>query len=177
MGHVVEKIDVSKFNRVFAKASAIYEKENIRFDNLVGCTSFMIMSKSKTVLDILDPIIGFIIPEVGDTLSAIASAPSLYFAIFKAKNLKLTMAILYYIIVDWLVGLIPVLGDIADAFYLSHKKTYKICVGFIEEDPNMQREINKAVISLILLVAILGTILYFAYEFIITTIEWFSSLI
>lgn len=176
MGNVVNKLELSKLKQIIEKANKIYEKENIRLENIAESPSFVFMSGAKTILDILDPIIG-LVPGIGDSISVVASAPSLYFAIFNAKSLKLTMAILYFTIVDWLAGLIPVIGDIADFFYMSHRKTYRICVGFLEDDPDVKKEITKAATSLVVLLLILGSLLYFAYEFIMKIIEWFSSLI
>ena len=175
MGHVVEELDLSKLQKVLEKANKIYEKENERVENIANSPSFMLMSGSKTILDILDPIIG-LLPGVGDTIATVASAPSLYFAIFKAKSLKLTMAILYITIIDWFSGLVPVVGDIIDFFYMSHRKTYRICVGYLEENPSVMKEIDKAATSLVILLITLGVILYFAYELVMKIIEWFSSL-
>ena len=176
MGHVVEKIDLSRLEKVLEKANKIYEKENKRLDNIVESPAFVFMASARWVLDILDPIIG-LLPGIGDSISAMASAPSLYFAIFNAKSIRLTMAILYFTIVDWLVGLVPAVGDIIDFFYMSHRKTYRICVGFLENDPEVQKEIDKAITSLVVLLIILGALLYFAYELIMKIAEWCSSLI
>lgn len=175
MGNVIHELDMSKFYQVAEKANEICEKEGERLENIEGCPSFTFMSGAKTILDILDPIIG-LIPGIGDTISAAASAPSLYFAAVEAKSLKLTMAVLYYTIVDWLAGLIPVIGDIADFLYMSHRKTYRICLGFIHDDPEANKEIDRAATSLVVLLIILGALLYFAYEMIMKIVEWYSSL-
>lgn len=165
MGHVVEELDLSKFSQAFEKASRIYEKEYVRLENITESTSFKIMSSSKTFLDILDALIG-LFTGVGDTISIVASIPSLYFSIFKAKSIKLTMAILSIILVDWLAGLVPVIGDILDAFYTSNRKIFRICVGYVEGDPKVMKEINRAAAGLFFLIIFVVVLLYFVFELI-----------
>lgn len=175
MSGVIREVDTSKFDKIINKAAKIADKENEKFEQITECTSFKLMYGAKRLLDdwFLDPLIG-LIPGVGDTVAVIASAPSLYFATFKAKSIKLTMAILFFVIVDWLAGLIPVVGDIVDAFYKSHKKSYRMCVGYLEKNPDVIKEINKAAMNLILLLAAVGGLLYLAYEAILKIIHWFN---
>lgn len=175
MGHVAEKVDLSKFSKAYKKAEKIYEKEGERYENITNSLSFSIMHRSNTILDIIDPIVG-LIPGIGDTVTTIASAPSLYFAIVEARSLKLTMAVLYYTIVDWLSGLVPVVGDIIDAFYFSNRKSYKACLGYIEGDPEAMQKINKAATGLVVLLLVLAALLYFAYGLVMKIAEWFSGL-
>lgn len=175
MSGVIREVNTSKFDKIIQKAAKIAEKENDKFEQITESSSFKLMYGAKRLLDdwFLDPLIG-LIPGVGDTVATIASAPSLYFATFKAKSIKLTMAILFFIIIDWLAGLIPFVGDIVDAFYKSHKKSYRICVGYLEEDPDVLKEINKAAVGLVFLLIAIGGILYFAYEVVMKIIHWFN---
>ena len=69
----------------------------------------------------LDPLVGFIIPGVGDIISSAATFPAVYVALFKIRSLKLTMAILATMVLDLLCGLVPGIGDLCDAFYKSSK--------------------------------------------------------
>ena len=175
MSGVIKEVDTSNFDKIIQKAAKIAEKENDKFEQITESASFNLMFGAKKLLDdwFLDPLIG-LIPGVGDTIAAIASAPSLYFATFKAKSIRLTMAILFFTIIDWLAGLIPVVGDIVDAFYKSHKKTYRICVGYLEGDPDVLKETNKAAVSLVFLLITIAGILYFAYELVLKIIHWFN---
>lgn len=175
MNNVVKELETHRFDKVIQKASKIAERENEEFDNITESTSFKLMYGAKRLLDdwFLDPLIG-LIPGVGDTIATIASAPSLYFATFKAKSIKLTMAILFFTTIDWLAGLIPAAGDLVDAFYKSHKKSYRMCVGYMEKDPEVMKEINKAATGLVFLLIAIGGILYFAYEAVLKIIHWFN---
>ena len=73
----------------------------------------------------LDPILGFIFPGLGDIITASLTIPFIYTSIFKLRSVHLTLAIVYTSLVDMLVGLVPVLGDIGDLLVRSYKKNYK----------------------------------------------------
>jgi len=92
----------------------------------------------------LDPIIGIVFPEVGDTVTAVMSLPYLYVSVFKIRSYALTVVILKNILFDWLIGLIPVAGDILDFFVRSYKANYKLIVGYVEDDKETIRKVNKS---------------------------------
>ena len=91
----------------------------------------------------LDPILSIIPGGVGDIISQTLTVPFIYVAATKIKSLPLTLAIIYNSLVDMLIGAIPILGDVWDIFHKSHKKNYKLLNGFIEEDANIKRQVNK----------------------------------
>lgn len=91
----------------------------------------------------LDPILGWIFPEVGDVFTAILGVPSIYLCIFKIKSFKLTMAVLYNLLVDMLIGLIPFVGDIIDFFIRSNYKNFLLITGWLEDDPEVVRYVNS----------------------------------
>ena len=65
----------------------------------------------------LDPIIGFILPSLGDFLSSLLVWPFIYVAAFKVRSLPLTLAVIFNVLRDIAIGLIPFwIGDIFDAF-------------------------------------------------------------
>lgn len=106
----------------------------------------------------LDPILGFVVPGLGDGVNAILSLPMLYLAAVRIGSLPLTLVILTNLIKDALIGLIPFLGDVVDIFYRMNKRNYRLVVGYIEEDPAIIEEINTrakwAVVSLLVIAAI-----------------------
>ena len=93
----------------------------------------------------VDPILGLIVPGLGDIITASLTIPFIYTSIFKLRSVPLTLAIVYNSLIDMLVGLIPVVGDIGDILVRSYKKNYNLIVGYVEDDPEVMYEIkNKA---------------------------------
>ena len=76
----------------------------------------------------LDPILGFIFPGLGDIITASLTIPFIYTSIFKLRSVHLTLAIVYTSLVDMLVGLVPVLGDIGDLLVRSYGSPAKFRV-------------------------------------------------
>lgn len=70
----------------------------------------------------LDPILGLLLPELGDTLTAAVSLTLLGVA-FRERVPKLVLArMLINIAIDALLGAIPVLGDVFDFAFRSNEK-------------------------------------------------------
>lgn len=70
----------------------------------------------------LDPILGLLLPELGDTLTAAMSLTLLGVA-FRERVPKLVLArMLLNIAVDALLGAIPVIGDVFDFAFRSNEK-------------------------------------------------------
>jgi hypothetical protein len=73
----------------------------------------------------LDPLLG-LLPIGGDTVSALLAA----YALWVAYELRLPNAVIVRmginIILDLLVGAIPVVGDVADAFWKSNQMNLKL---------------------------------------------------
>lgn len=60
----------------------------------------------------LDPILG-LIPGFGDVISPFFVVPFIYVSIFKVRSVPLTLAVIYNVLIDVLIGLIPFyIGDI-----------------------------------------------------------------
>ncbi len=73
----------------------------------------------------LDSVVG-LIPVVGDTLTALASTYPIWVA--RRHNLGRTVQtrMAFNIMVDWLPGLVPVLGDAFDVVYKANLKNLKL---------------------------------------------------
>jgi hypothetical protein len=70
----------------------------------------------------LDPILGVLLPELGDTLTAAVSLTLLGVA-FRERVPKLVLArMLLNIAIDALLGAVPVLGDVFDFAFRSNEK-------------------------------------------------------
>ena len=83
----------------------------------------------------IDPILGFILPAgMGDTLTSIFVIPYIYVAACKVRSFPLTLAVIFNVLRDVALGLIPFcIGDIIDTFNRSYVQNARLIVGFVEE--------------------------------------------
>lgn len=131
--------------RAAAKGAEIERKKREKREKLEKDPTYNACTKICKWMDTfyLDPILSIIPGGVGDIISQTLTVPFIYVAATKIKSLPLTLAIIYNSLVDMLIGAIPILGDVWDIFHKSHKKNYKLLNGFIEEDANIKRQVNK----------------------------------
>lgn len=131
--------------RAAAKGAEIERKKREKREKLEKDPTYNACTKICKWMDTfyLDPILSIIPGGVGDIISQTLTVPFIYVAATKIKSLPLTLAIIYNSLVDMLIGAIPILGDVWDIFHKSHKKNYKLLNGFIEEDTNIKRQVNK----------------------------------
>ena len=94
-------LDDSKEREEIAKAVAEEEKRRKKKEEkrmeLLETPTFQAMTTIKRIMDdfMLDPIVGFFLPAVGDILSALCALPFIYFSLFKVKSVKLTLACIF----------------------------------------------------------------------------------
>ncbi len=100
----------------------------------------------------LDAIAGIVPGGIGDAVSALFSLVHVYFSLFKLRSIPLTLAILNNALRDVLLGLIPFyVGDVIDFFHRANKKNMALIDGFINDDQDIIRTVNrKALQSLVL---------------------------
>lgn len=178
MGNVLKKVDLNKYSELYDEVQNHLEQLDKEHDNLIDSSSFNMVLLAKKYDDFfLDPIVGFFLPGFGDFISSLAALPALHVAIFKLHSIKLSIAILYITILDALCGVIPIAGDIVDAFYKSNKKACRWIIGYIEEDPDTISEINKAATWGAVMLVIIGIIIYALFNLIMSIYHWFASLI
>lgn len=112
----------------------------------------------KNVMDryYLDPLIGLFFPTAGDIFSSAMMLPFLTMSLFKINSLPLTLAILYNMLMDMMLGIIPLwIGDLLDIFNRSYSKNYRLIVGFVEGDQKVIQEVNrKAVLTTVGILAL-----------------------
>ena len=79
----------------------------------------------------IDPILG-LIPGIGDTLSVVASGYIYSHAkqagVPRAQRLRM----LWNILIDWFVGLIPVIGDLFDVSFKANSRNIAIIRSYAE---------------------------------------------
>jgi len=105
----------------------------------------------------IDAVIG-LIPFVGDSISLVMSL----YLLAEASKLGVPHAIkikmLRNVVFDWLIGLIPVLGDAVDVFFKANNRNMKLLVEHIHQDyhsrqissePEKENKVTKLVFILV----------------------------
>jgi hypothetical protein len=153
-----EQLDIDK--AVYQEELRRYKKEMKRLE-LESSWSYNAVSTLAKWMDkyCLDPFIGFI-PGVGDILPTLFIYPFIHISIFKIKSLPLTLAVVYNTMVDWLLGMIPYVGIVADFFNRSFRKNMKLIVGFVEDDKEIIQEVNSKAITFAILIVVVALLIW-----------------
>ena len=136
---------------------------------------YLLVKGIATAMDgyFLDPVIGFFIPGFGDLLSSVMTLPYYYVSLFKIKSIPLTLAIMFNMLVDMLVGAVPFIGDLIDVFHRSYRKNYRLIVGFVEDDAEIVDKVKKNAFKMFILILVTG---YAVYWLISTSVAVGNSL-
>ncbi|WP_158964034.1 DUF4112 domain-containing protein [Myroides fluvii] len=140
--------------------------------------SYRSLRTIATVMDkyFIDPILG-LFPGIGDALSSCLSFPFIYVSLFKIGSIPLTLAVIYNILKDTLLGMIPFwIGDIIDVFNRSYLQNLRLIVGFVEDDQEIIKEVNRKAIKSFIGIAILCFLIYLMIKIVASIISWFSEL-
>lgn len=104
----------------------------------------------------LDPILGLVVPGLGDFLTQATTVPAMYCALFELRSVPLFLACVYNSLRDWLVGLVPVLGDILDCAVRSNRKNFRLLTGYVDDDPAIKSEVEGKAWVTAALIVVLG---------------------
>lgn len=167
-----ERIDLA-----IEKEEARRRKKEQKRQELETDSSYRMVKGIATVMDkfFLDPIIGFFLPAFGDILTSVMTLPYIMVALFKVRSIPLTLAIIYNMLVDMLIGLIPFwIGDILDAFNRSYVKNYRLIVGFVEDDKEVIHEVNRKAVFTGICILVFCLLIYWLTKLVIylTTSVW-----
>ena len=125
----------------------------------------------------LDPIIGFFLPAYGDVVTALLNLPYLYISMLKLRSIPLTLAIIYNMLFDIFVGLIPALGDLFDIFNKSYTKNSRLLTGFVEGDRTIIHEVNRKALIIGVLCLLLILLIYLLIYLMIQFAGWVGTAI
>ncbi|MGL5981114.1 MAG: DUF4112 domain-containing protein [Phocaeicola sp.] len=161
-------IDVTSVNELQSIENDV-NKEELRREKkldkqleLESSASYVLIKSISKVMDdyCLDGIIGFI-PFVGDIITLVTGAPFLYIALLKIRSLPLTLAVISNLLLDALVGMIPMwIGNICDFLFKGNKRNYKLIVGFVEDDQEIVKQVNRRALVSLIFIGILIFLIY-----------------
>ncbi|MFS8616991.1 MAG: DUF4112 domain-containing protein [Solitalea sp.] len=118
----------------------------------------------------LDPLIG-LFPFVGDVITLVMSLIILFIALRHGAGGRLVLKMIFHVLVDTLVGSIPLIGAIFDVFYKSNTKNLRLLNEFITENKHTGSGKGLIIGFLALLLGLFIAIVYF----IGIIISWFFS--
>ena len=86
------------------------------------------------------------------------------------KSIPLTLAVIYNILMDILIGAIPFyIGDVLDVFKRSYVKNLRLVTGYIEDDKEIINKVNKKAFWMAVFIVVLCWLIY-------VVISWTISL-
>lgn len=102
-----------------------------------------------------------LLPGVGDTLTSVFVLPFIYVAACKVRSIPLTLAVIYNVLFDVAIGMIPFfIGDVVDACNRSYVKNRRLIIGFVEDDKEVIRDVNKKAFRTGILIAVFCVLIY-----------------
>ncbi len=146
---------------------------------VTGKRSYRILATISERMDryYIDPILGLIPGGWGDTLSVLMTIPFIWFSMFVVRSIPLTVAIIYNVLRDVAVGLIPFfVGDILDVLNRSYMKNMKLIQGFVNNDAEMIREVNRKMWLSLGFIAVFIVIIALLIKLTVMLIEMISGI-
>lgn len=154
-------------------------KEKRRYE-IEQSGSYMAVKKISKVMDdwYLDSILGFILPVgLGDTIPSLLVIPYIYISLAKVHSVPLTLAVIFNILKDMLLGMIPFfIGDIIDVFNKGYKQNMKLIIGFVEDDREVIKKVNEKAFAMALGIVIVCVLIYFCIKMLIGLGNWIFGL-
>lgn len=103
----------------------------------------------------LDGVIG-LIPGIGDVFSALCALPFVYFSLFIVRSVPLALVVFCNALLDVLVGMVPFfVGNVLDFIYRSNTRNLKMVIGFVKDDREIVREVNRRALATAVTIVIL----------------------
>lgn len=160
-----------------AKEESRRLKKAIRKAEIETSASYRMTKWIANLMDkyFLDALIGFM-PVAGDSLTSLMSLPSIYVCLFKVKSIPLTLAVIFNILKDMLIGMIPFwIGNICDFFNRCYLQNMRLIVGFVEDDKAIIDEVNRKSVWMAVLIVIFCFFIYLMVLLVKKVIEWVGS--
>lgn len=111
----------------------------------------------------IDPLLGFI-PILDFVVGVGCTTVFVYVSLFKVRSLALTLSVIYNFLRDTLIGLVPVIGDVADFFNRSYVRSQRLIDGFAYGDKQIVRKVNgQAGLMLLLSLICVALIVLMSY--------------
>lgn len=178
LGLVDEKEQAQDARAMQAEQERIRRKEERRMDIELS-TSYQMTQTIARWMDkyFLDPLIG-LIPGLGDALSSLLVFPFIYVAAVKVRSLPLTLAVIFNVLRDMAIGLIPFwVGNILDFFNRAYLQNCRLIVGFVEDDREIIREVNRKAFWMGVGIVVCCFLIYWLISIAIAATAWIFNFV
>lgn len=178
LGLVDEKEQAQDARAMQAEQERIRRKEERRMDIELS-TSYQMTQTIARWMDkyFLDPLIG-LISGLGDALSSLLVFPFIYVAAVKVRSLPLTLAVIFNVLRDMAIGLIPFwVGNILDFFNRAYLQNCRLIVGFVEDDREIIREVNRKAFWMGVGIVVCCFLIYWLISIAIAATAWIFNFI
>jgi len=119
----------------------------------------------------LDPIIG-LIPGAGDLITFLFSSGLIVIMIRQGASGKLAIKMLGNVLLDTLIGSIPILGQIFDFFYKANQRNVKLLREHYEQGKHQGSGIGIIIVVILMVIIILALLVFL----ISALLSWFIGL-
>lgn len=173
LGMNFEREDLKR-NAALAKEQERVAKKQAKREQMMNRSSYRMMVKTAKYMDkyYLDPLIGLIPGGVGDTISSLLALPFIYYSLCVVKSIPLTLAVIYNILIDVMLGAIPVIGNVFDIFKRSYVDNLKLITGYIEDDKEIINKVNKKAFWTAIFIVVLCWLIYLIISWTISLSTW-----
>ena len=173
LGMNFEREDLKR-NAALAKEQERVEKKQAKREQMMNRSSYRMMVKTAKYMDkyYLDPLIGLIPGGVGDTISSLLAFPFIYYSLCVVKSIPLTLAVIYNILIDVMLGAIPVIGNVLDVFKRSYVENLRLVTGYVEDDKEIINKVNKKAFWTAVFIAVLCWLIYLIISWAISLSTW-----
>lgn len=169
-----------KREAALAKEQERINKKEAKRQKMMNRQSYRLMASTAKYMDkyFLDPILGFVLPAcIGDALSSVLAFPFVYYSLCVVKSIPLTLAVIYNILMDVLIGAIPFcIGDVLDVFKRSYVENMRLITGYIDDDKEIINKVNKKAFWTAVFIAVLCWLIYWVISWAISVGSWIASL-
>ncbi|MCQ2193750.1 MAG: DUF4112 domain-containing protein [Paludibacteraceae bacterium] len=139
------------------------EKERIS-QRIRESKSYRILISGAIGFDILDAFLG-IFEFFGDALSFVVGLGYVYISAFVVRHLRLSLAVLFVLLTDLLIGFIPVIGTAFDIVFPASYICRNMIQGVVDHDKKQIRLVNIISISGFFIVAGMFALVYWLISY------------
>lgn len=136
-----------------------------KIQRLETSSSYQLCKTITTLMDryYLDPILGFV-PLLDGVVGLLCTGVFVYVSLFKVRSISLTLSVIYNFLRDTAIGLVPVVGDVADFFNRSYVRSQRLIDGYVYGDKQVIKKVNgQAGMMLLLSVVCTALIVLLGY--------------
>lgn len=136
-----------------------------KIERLENSRSYRLCKSITYLMDkcFLDPLLGFV-PLLDSMIGVMCTTVFVYVSLIKVRSVSLTLAVIYNFLRDTAIGLVPVVGDVADFFNRSYVRSQRLIDGFAYGDEQVVKKVNSQA-GLMLLLSLVSVILIVVFGY------------